>query len=104
MDGRKHPPPISRSAFVRRLLAQIAIGAGLVAGSMGIGMGGYMRWEHLSPRLAFLNTAMLLGGMGPVTMPTTPEGQMFAGVFALYAGLLFLALSALLLTPILHRL
>ena len=104
MYERKHQRPISHPAFVRRLLQHVAIGGVLVAGSLAVGMAGYMHLEHLGPRVAFLNAAMLLGGMGPVNVPVTPGGQLFAGFYALYAGLLFLVLTALLLTPILHRL
>ena len=71
--------------------------------SLGGGMLGYMTLERLSPLDAFLNAAMLLGGMGPVDLPKTAAGKLFAGCFALYAGLLFIALTALVLTPVLHR-
>jgi hypothetical protein len=47
---------------------------------------------------------MLLGGMGPVNMPQTAAGKLFAGLYALYAGLAFIVTAAILLTPILHRL
>lgn len=104
MYERRHQRLLSRAAFARRLLAHLAIGAALVAGSLGAGMAGYEHWEHLGTRVAFLNAAMLLGGMGPVNAPATPAGQLFAGWYALYAGLLFLVLTALLLTPVLHRL
>ena len=30
----------------------------------------------------------------PVNMPITPAGKLFAGFFALYAGLLFIAITA----------
>jgi hypothetical protein len=47
---------------------------------------------------------MLLGGMGPVHTPTTEGGKVFAGLYALYAGLVFLVAAALLFAPIFHRL
>ncbi len=46
---------------------------------------------------------MLLGGMGPVHLPTTDAGKLFAGFFALYAGLVFIATAALVLGPVVHR-
>ena len=46
---------------------------------------------------------MLLGGMGPVHLPQTESGKLFAGLFALYAGLVFIATAALILGPIVHR-
>lgn len=76
----------------------------LLIGSIAIGMAGYTYYEHLAWRDAFLNTAMLLGGMGPVDPPRTNGGKLFAGLYALYAGLVFLITAALLFTPVLHRL
>ena len=46
---------------------------------------------------------MLLGGMGPVNPPLTAAGKLFAGLYALYAGLVFIVTAALVVTPILHR-
>ena len=64
---------------------------------------GYMYFEHLSLVDAFLNAAMLLGGMGPVNAPVTTNGKLFAGIYALYSGLVFIAAAALLFTPVVHR-
>jgi len=47
---------------------------------------------------------MLLGGMGPVDAPQTDGGKMFAGLYALYAGLVFIAAAGLVFVPVLHRL
>jgi hypothetical protein len=80
------------------------IALGIVVFSVALGMAGYAWFEHLSWLDSFLNTAMLLGGMGPVNAPVTPGGKLFAGFFALYAGLVFIVTAALLFTPLLHRL
>jgi hypothetical protein len=46
---------------------------------------------------------MLMGGMGPVDAPLTDGGKVFAGLYALYAGLVFLVAAGLLFAPIVHR-
>lgn len=96
--------PASRRRFVRRLLRHATIAAGLVAFSIALGMAGYCGFENLGALDGFLNSAMLLGGMGAVNTPVTPAGKLFAGFFALYAGLVFIVTAALLFTPLLHRL
>jgi hypothetical protein len=53
--------------------------------------------------MPFLNAAMLMGGMGPVDAPQTDGGKVFAGLYALYAGLFFLIIAGIVLTPIVHR-
>lgn len=70
---------------------------------MAIGMWGYEHFEHLPWRDAFLNSSMLLGGMGPVDPLKTPGGKVFAGFFALYAGVVFLFSAGLLIAPVAHR-
>src|SRR5882762_11099365 len=99
----RHTPPLPPRRFVRRMADHVALAAVLVCISLLVGMAGYEHFEHLPWRDAFLNTAMLLGGMGPVDAPRTNGGKMFAGVYALYAGLVFLITAGLLLAPVVHR-
>jgi len=101
-ESRAHKP-LPRAAFVSRLLAHLAAALCLLAVSLGIGMLGYMGFENLSAMDAFLNAAMLLGGMGPVNAPITSAGKLFAGLYALYAGLVFVVAAALIFAPIAHR-
>ena len=69
----------------------------------GVGMWGHSYYEHLPWRDAFLNAAMLLGGMGPVKVDLSEPGKVFAGLFALYSGLVVIAVTALLLAPGIHH-
>jgi hypothetical protein len=103
MDERRRVKPLSLGHFLRGLASSFAIAAVLVGCSLVVGMWGYEHYEHLGWRDAFLNSAMLLGGMGPVDPPRTDGGKLFAGFYALYAGLVFLAVAGLLLAPVIHR-
>jgi hypothetical protein len=95
--------PISRAAFARRMLRHGLLAVFMTLASIVIGMAGYVYFEDLPWRDAFLNTAMLMGGMGPVDSPKTDGGKMFAGLFALYAGLVFLLVASVVVAPVLHR-
>ncbi len=95
--------PISRAAFLARMARHGALAFTVTLISIALGMAGYEYFEDLPWRDAFLNTAMLLGGMGPVDPPKTPGGKIFAGLYALYAGLVFLIVAGVLLVPVLHR-
>lgn len=101
-ESRKQPV-LTRARFARRLLGHAMMAIGLVSASLVLGMSGYVFFEHLSWIDAFLNASMLLGGMGPVNPPQTPAGKLFAGFYALYAGLVFIVTAALMFTPVLHR-
>jgi hypothetical protein len=103
MYERKAQPLLSRRRFARRLLGHAAVAVALLAVSLAIGIWGYAAFERLPAIDGFLNAAMLLGGMGPVNNPVSFAGKLFAGLYALYAGLVFIAMLALILTPIMHR-
>lgn len=103
MYETRKQPLLAPAGFVRRLMSHLAVALALIAGSVAIGMAGYVHFEGLSALDAFLETAMLLGGMGPIRDPVTPGGKLFAGFFALYAGLAFIAVVALVLGPVIHR-
>lgn len=94
---------ISRKRFLLRVLRHLAGSAAIIGVSLLVGIGGYEHFEHLSFRDAFLNAAMLLGGMGPIETQLSPAGKVFAGFYALYAGLVFVVASGVLLAPIVHR-
>ena len=70
-----------------RMVNHLLAALGLLLVSLVFGISGYVIFEHLSLTDAFLNASMLLGGMGPVNMPVTTGGKIFAGFYALYSGL-----------------
>ena len=100
-------PPLTRRAFNLRMLRHFMLAVAFVGISLGVGMLGYRYFERDQVATwhdAFLDAAMLLGGMGPVHIPKTECGKIFAGLFALYAGLVFLIAAGLLFAPVFHRL
>jgi hypothetical protein len=74
-----------------------------VIGSLVIGMVGYRMLEGYSWVDSFLNAAMLMGGMGPASTLHTDGGKIFAGIYALYCGLIELVAIGIFAAPIVHR-
>ena len=103
MFEHRSKPLLHPRLFVLRMLRHGAMALVLLGLSLAIGMAGYVYFESLALDDAFLNAAMLLGGMGPVNAPTTVGGKLFAGCYALYAGLVFLVSAAVFLSPLVHR-
>ncbi len=95
--------PLSFERFAWRFARHFGVAAALILLSLALGMAGYRAFEHMAWADAFVNSAMLLGGMGPVDPLKTDAGKIFAGVYALYAGLVFLIVAGLLLAPVVHR-
>lgn len=97
-------PLISPKQFSIRL-AKFAFGAILlVGGSWLIGIIGYHSLEGMTWIDAILNSAMILGGMGPVNPLITDGGKIFASFYALFSGVVFLVSIGVLAAPVVHRL
>jgi hypothetical protein len=96
-------PVIPQRPFLARLARSGLVAAMLIGFSLAIGMVGYRYFETLTWIDAWLNAAMLLGGMGPVNPPVTAGGKLFAGFYALYCGLAVLVVAGVLLAPVAHR-
>ena len=96
-------PIIPPRQFIARLAQSGVIALALIGISLVIGMLGYHTFESLSWIDAFLNAAMLLGGMGPVNPLLTTAGKLFAGLYALYCGLAVILVAGVILTPVAHR-
>jgi hypothetical protein len=103
MFERHHEKLLPRKAFLRRLLKYAMISLSLIVASLLIGIVGYHQLENMTWVSAFLNAAMLMGGMGPVDTLHTDAGKLFAGFYAMYCGLVLLISIGITAAPIIHR-
>lgn len=105
MNEIKHTnsPLLPRRQFIQKLSRNILIGLLMAIISLGIGMIGYHHYEKMSWVDAYVNAAMILSGMGPVSTLTTEPGKIFAGSYALFSGIVFLIVMAIIFAPVIHR-
>lgn len=89
--------------FALRMGRAVLLWLGMAAVGMAIGMAGYAGTEGMSAIDAFVNAAMILSGMGPVSELKTDGGKLFAGFYALFSGLFVVIASGFVLAPVLHR-
>jgi hypothetical protein len=94
---------ISVRAFLARLASHSFLALAIAAGSLFMGIDGYHTLLQLPWIDSFLNAAMILGGMGPIDAPRTAAGKLFAGTYALYAGVVFLIGAGIVFAPVVHR-
>jgi hypothetical protein len=94
----------SRTIFLSRFRRAATYALALVAITLAVGMIGYRALEHLSWLDAFHQSALLLSGMGPVVDIKSDAGKIFDGVYALFCGVILLASTGLMFTPVIHRL
>ena len=97
-------PLASRTIFLSRFRRAATYALALVAVTLVVGMIGYRALEKLSWLDAFHQSALLLSGMGPVVDIKSDAGKIFDGIYALFCGVILLASTGLMFTPVIHRL
>jgi hypothetical protein len=103
MFERRYEPLLPKRTFYLRLAKTCAATALVVAFSLALGSTGYHYLGKLPWIDALLNAAMILTGMGPVDPMRSEAAKLFATFYALYSGVAFLTMIAVLVAPILHR-
>jgi hypothetical protein len=94
---------LSPANYFARVARSFAVTLVIVVFSLTIGTLGYSYFGELDWVDGLLNAAMILTGMGPVDRMTTTSGKLFATFYALYSGIAFLSMIAVLMAPVLHR-
>lgn len=94
---------LPRRKFFMRVFRGLCAGLFMIFIALYLGMLGYHWFEHMSWTDAFVNAAMILSGMGPMGALATTGGKIFAGIYALFSGLFFIAVVGLIFLPLAHR-
>lgn len=103
MYERKYQKIATRSVFMRRVVTHIVVACLVSAVVLFIGIVGYHWLGKLGWIDSLLEASMILGGMGPVNPITTKGAKIFASGYALFSGLVFIALIGIVLAPAVHR-
>jgi hypothetical protein len=104
MYEHRSQPLISTAAFVWRLVRHGVVAGAIVIGSLVAGTAGYALFDGMAPVDAFLNASMILAGMGPVDQLGNDAAKVFAALYAIYSGVVFLVVVGVLFAPVAHRL
>ena len=103
MYEHRSEPLLPWPLFRRRAIQHAGVAFLVLFLTLLLGMAIYHWTERLDWVEAFLNASMLLGGMGPVDAPHTTAGKIGAGLYALFAGLVFISAVSVMGAPWLHR-
>jgi hypothetical protein len=103
MFEQKHEKLAPLSVFARRMAVSVVMAGILIAVALFIGIIGYHRIAGFDWVDSILEASMILGGMGPVNPLTTTGAKMFASGYALFSGLVFIAIMGIVLAPVTHR-
>ena len=103
MLEKKHERLLPTRQFAWRVAGFAGAAILLIVFALGIGVAGYHWFAGFSVIDAVLNASMILGGMGPVGELQGGAAKLFASAYALFSGLVFIAVAGVLFTPIIHR-
>jgi hypothetical protein len=96
------PQPRRRRPFYHGFLVALALSAGLLGFSLGLGILGYHFIAGFDWVDSLLDAAMILTGMGPVGVLDSDGAKLFASAYALFSGVVFISATGILLAPIFH--
>lgn len=97
-------PVLPMKHFVWRLLRYILFAIFLIVLSLLIGIFGYRYFAGLDWIDSLHMSSLILTGMGPVIEMKTVAAKLFSSFYALYSGVAFLSIMAILFSPVVHRL
>lgn len=75
----------------------------LIVVALSIGIAGYHYLAGFNWIDSLLEASMILGGMGPIKELPNDPAKIFASIYALFSGLVLIALMGIILSPVIHR-
>ena len=103
MYERRHDQLAPRSVFVKRIVASLAVALAMIVIALLIGIAGYHYLAGFNLIDSLLEASMILGGMGPIKELPNDSAKIFASIYALFSGLLLIAMMGIILSPVIHR-
>lgn len=103
MYENKKEPLITHRHFRWRLLMHVLLALALVCAMLLVGTLGHIYFDGMVLSQALLASFTLSSGLGLSILPSTTAGQVFASLYGLFAGYLYIATCTIVIAPILHR-
>lgn len=90
--------------FAKRVFNYAVFSLSLLSLSIGIGILGYHYIGELKWIDSIYNASLILAGMGPVDVLISDSAKLFASIYAIFSGVVFLSTVAIFFAPFAHRL
>jgi hypothetical protein len=99
----RHDQLAPRSVFFKRMIAALAVALALILVALVLGIAGYHFIAGFNWVDSLLEASMILGGMGPIKELPSDTAKVFASVYALFSGIIFIGVMGIVLSPVVHR-
>jgi cytochrome c biogenesis protein CcdA len=96
--------PESIQILFRRFFTYLGLSAVFILLGLSIGIIGYHFTVGLSWVDALVEASMILSGMGPISPLPTTSAKIFASLYALFSGLVFVLAMGIVLSPVVYSL
>lgn len=103
MYESKDQPLLPGRHFTHRLVTHVLYAFAVLAVTTVIGVAAHIWLEPIHWHDAVLNTALIVGGIGPYIVPKTALGKLFFAGYSMFVGLVFAATLGIILAPLAHR-
>ncbi len=94
----------SITIFIRKFLSYLGLSALFISLGLIVGIIGYHWAAGLSWLDALVEASMILSGMGPINPLSTTSAKLFASLYALFSGLIFVLAMGIVLSPLMYSL
>lgn len=103
MYENKKEPLIPTNQFKKRLYLHVLFALLLVFVALLIGIAGHVYFDDMAIGTALVASITITSGLGLSVLPDTFSGQIFASIYAIFSGYIYIATSSIVIAPILHR-
>ena len=94
----------SIALFMGKFLSYLGLSALFISLGLLVGIIGYHWAAGLSWLDALVEASMILSGMGPISPLLTTSAKVFASLYALFSGLIFVLAMGIVLSPLMYSL
>lgn len=100
---RRHDKLAPLPVFIRRVVESLLVALVLIGICLFLGIAGYHWLAGFEWIDSLLEASMILGGMGPIKELHTDGSKIFASLYALFSGVVFIGILGVVLAPMAHR-
>lgn len=104
MYESKSQPLLPARHFRHRMLTHVFYALLVMIVTLAIGVFAHLLLEQVSWHEALLNTAFIIGGLGPYIVPESIAGKLFFAFYSMFVGLVYIGTLGIILAPLAHRL
>ena len=96
-------PLLPRHKFLLRMARSVIVSLCFLLATIFWGTFSFHAIEGYSLIDAFLNSVMIMTGVGTIGIITTNAGKILTGIYSIISTFIFFAILAIIFTPMLHR-